>query len=69
MATVGDLAVYVTDSDGGTRWLLPGDEVPEWAVGQLGDHCFATPTESDDPRADEAPRPRRGRPPKVHPVE
>lgn len=55
--------------------FAPGDEVPEWAVDQVGDHCLmseeapepdavpepASPTASTAPDFT-APAPKRGRP-------
>lgn len=38
---IGGLAVYVIDEQGHTHWLLPGDTVPEWAVGLVGEHALA----------------------------
>lgn len=39
---IGDLAVFVIDGKGQVHWLMPGDVVPEWASGQVGEHALAS---------------------------
>ncbi len=41
MAVIGQYAVYLRDEDGTVHTFLQGQEVPEWAAKQMGDHCFA----------------------------
>jgi len=41
MPKIGLFAVHLHDDDGALVSLLPGDEVPGWAVGRIGDHALA----------------------------
>lgn len=31
-----------------TVWFAPGDDVPEWAEGLVGDHCFEVNTDDEE---------------------
>lgn len=35
--------VVVHSDDAESVWLAPGDELPAWAEGKVGDHCLALP--------------------------
>jgi len=41
MPKIGLFAVHLHDDDGALVSLLPGDEVPGWAVRRIGDHALA----------------------------
>lgn len=60
MATLA-AAVYVTDEDGRSVVLVPGVEVPEWAVGQITNPAAwaddPEPEPEPDPEAEASPEP------------
>ena len=40
--------VSLWDDDGKVVTLVPGDELPDWAEGRIGDHCLTSASESTD---------------------
>lgn len=64
MPKIGEFAVHLHDNEGELVSLLPGDEVPGWAVGRIGKHALATDDASDDGADDDAhdaPPPKAGK--------
>ncbi len=45
--------VVLTGPDGVTT-LLAGDELPKWAEGRVGDHCFVSESKGSDDKGVEA---------------
>lgn len=64
MSKIGEYAVHLHDDNGVLVSLLPGDDVPGWAVGRIGKHALAS---GDDVNADvsddssDAPPPKAGK--------
>lgn len=48
--------VAVHDGAGVVTWFEPGDEVPGWAVGRVGDHCVDEPSKGKTEAPETAPR-------------
>lgn len=49
--------VPIHNSDGTTSWFGPGDDVPDWAAAQIGDHAFEAEDVADVPQVAEVPVP------------
>lgn len=65
MPKIGEFAVHLHDDDGVLVSLLPGDDVPGWAVGRIGEHALATGEDDGVDEADDdahdAPPPKAGK--------
>jgi hypothetical protein len=59
---LGSLSCYALDKEDNAVWFYPGDELPDWAAKQMGDHVFDKGDGGADPSPSPSPSPKRPHP-------
>lgn len=54
-------SVVVNDADGNPVTITPNEDVPDWAVDQIHDHCYADDGAAATGEGDGGPPPKAGR--------